>query len=188
MGGNDRRAWADCCIHRGFGDHAHLLDLGGDLVIGMEGRLTALPGRLPNEDGAEQAGWTVIRHPREKSSLLSGERGAGLVESLIALAILAIAVTPFLAAFSTGSLAVGKADRQVTAEILARSQTEYTKSQAYVVAPASYNIITPLPAGYSISSNATSASGRDTNIQKITVTVQHDGKDLVVLEDFKLNR
>ena len=154
----------------------------------MESRLAAPQERLPGEDAAEQPGGTVIRHPGKKSSLLTGERGASLVESLLALAILAIAVTPFLAAFSTGSLAVGKADRQVTAEILAHSQAEYTKGQAYVVAPASYDIITPLPAGYSISSNATSASGRDTNIQKITVTVQHEGKDLVVLEDFKLNR
>ena len=120
--------------------------------------------------------------------MFSGERGASLVEALIAVAIVAIAVIPFLAAFSTGSLAVGKADRQVTAENLARSQLEYTKSQLYAVAPASYDIITPLPASYSVSSDATAISGRDANIQKITVTVQHDGKVLVVLEDFKLNR
>ncbi len=106
----------------------------------------------------------------------------------MAVAIMTIAVTAFLAAFSTGSLAVRRADKGVTAENLARSQLEYTKSQAYVVAPASYDTITPVPAGYSISSDATSVAGRDANIQKITVTATRDGKVLLVLEDFKLNR
>ncbi len=101
---------------------------------------------------------------------------------------MAIAVTAFLAAFSTGSLAVRRADKGVTAENLARSQLEYTKSQAYIVSPASYDTITPVPAGYSISSVATSIAGRDANIQKITVTATRDGKVLLVLEDFKLNR
>jgi len=101
---------------------------------------------------------------------------------------LATAVTAFLVAFSTGSLAVGKADKRVTAETLARGQLEYTKGQAYDVAPASYDAVSPLPTGYSISSDATPISGRDANIQKITVTVQHEGKVLVVLEDFKVNR
>jgi len=130
----------------------------------------------------------VIQRMGRKIPERSGEKGASLVESLIAVAILAVAVTTFLVAFSSGSLAVGKADKKVTAENLARSQLESTKSQAYLVAPASYNTITPLPAGYSISSDATSIIGRDENIEKITVTVERDGKVLVVLEDFKLNR
>lgn len=101
---------------------------------------------------------------------------------------MAIAITTFLAAFSTGSLAVGKADKRVTAETLARSQLEYTKSQAYVAAPASYDVITPLPEGYSITADATSISGRDANIQRINVTVERGGEVLLTLEDFKLNR
>lgn len=137
---------------------------------------------------AEEAGATIIQRLWGETSALPAEKGAGLVESLIAVAIMAIAVTAFLAAFSTGSLAVRTADKGVTAENLARSQLEYTKSQAYVVAPASYDTITPVPAGYSISSDATSIAGRDANIQKITVTATRDGKVLLVLEDFKLNR
>ncbi len=134
------------------------------------------------------SGGTIIQRLGGKSSALPGEKGASLVESLMAVAIMTIAVTAFLAAFSTGSLAVRRADKGVTAENLARSQLEYTKSQAYVVAPASYDTITPVPAGYSISSDATSVAGRDANIQKITVTATRDGKVLLVLEDFKLNR
>ena len=117
-----------------------------------------------------------------------GEKGASLVESLIAIAILAIALTAFLAAFSTGSLSIRKADKRVTAETLARSQMEYTKSQVYLVAPSSYDALATLPTGYSITSVATAVGGRDGNIQRITVTVKRDGNILRVLEDFKLNR
>ncbi len=139
-------------------------------------------------DLAVEVGCDVIRCMGRNISERSGEKGASLVESLIALAILAIAVTAFLAAFSSGSLAVGRADKRVTAENLARNQLEFAKSQTYVVAPVSYNVISPLPAGYSISSDATSITGRDQNLQRVTVTVERDGKVLLVLEDFKLNR
>lgn len=101
---------------------------------------------------------------------------------------MATAITAFLAAFSTGSLAVEKAEKRDTADNLARSQLEYAKSQAYAVAPATYDAISPVPTGYFISSDATPIDGRGINIQKITVTVQHEGKVLVVLEDFKVNR
>jgi len=130
----------------------------------------------------------MIQRLDKKGSILTGEKGASLVEALIAVAITAIAIGAFLGAFSTGSLAVGKVDGQVIAQNLARSQLEYTKSQAYVVAPASYGNITPVPVGYSISVEAAAVNGRDENIQKITVTVQRNGKVLQVMEGFKLNR
>ena len=130
----------------------------------------------------------MIQRLDKKRPMLAGEKGASLVEALIAVAITAIAVPAFLGAFSTGSLAVGKVDGQVTARNLARSQLEYTKSQAYIVAPASYDNITPVPVGYSISVEAAAVNGRDENVQKITVTVQRNGKVLLVMEGFKLHR
>ena len=106
--------------------------------------------------------------------LSGGERGVGLVESLIALAIVGVAITALLGALSTGSMAVGKTDRRVTAESLARAQMEYTKSLPYLVAPASYEAIAPLPEGYSISAVASPVSGRDSDLQRVTVTVSCD--------------
>ena len=79
-------------------------------------------------------------------------------------------------------------EEEVIAETLASSQLEYTKSRPYVVAPTSYEAITALPTGYSVSIEATPIGGRDTNIQKITVTVQHHGRVLLAWEDFKLDR
>jgi type II secretory pathway pseudopilin PulG len=123
------------------------------------------------------------RIPRRAAGA-SGERGVGLVESLIAVAILGVALVAFLAAFSTGSMAVGAADRHVTAENLARTQMENVMGQAYA---ASYVTITE-PAGYSITITVSSVDGRDQNeIQKITVEVTYDG-GTETLETYKVNR
>jgi len=122
----------------------------------------------------------------EREIGLSSDRGVGLVETLIAVAIVAIAITAFLAALSTGSMAVQRSDGRITAENLARAQMEYTKGLAYLTAPASYATIAA-PSGYSISANATSISGRDTDIQKITVTVTYDGNTFT-MEGFKTDR
>ena len=79
-----------------------------------------------------------------------------------------------------------RTDERVTAENLARTQMEYTKGLAYLAAPAAYATISA-PSGYSISADSASVSGRDADIQKITVSVSYDG-DTFTLEDFKLDR
>lgn len=143
--------------------------------------------RDKHEHGGRE-GWPAIRRLMGKRSAFSGEAGVTLVEVLIAVAILSVAITGLVAAFSTGSLSIRKTDRLITAESLARSQLEFTKSQTYLAAPSSYATVTPVPLGYSISSDATSISGRDANVQKITVTVQYEGDVLLALEGFKLDR
>ncbi len=130
----------------------------------------------------------VIRHWEKAKRLLRNEKGVALVEALLAVALVGIAASAILTGYSTGPLSIRKADRLVTARTLAVSQLEYTLSQAYVVAPTSYDPITPLPADYSISSDATSISGRDENVQRITVTVQYGGRVLFTLEGFKVDQ
>ncbi len=120
--------------------------------------------------------------------IFSHERGATLVESLIAAAIVGILLTALLAALSTGSIAARRTDRRVTAENLGRAQLEYTKGQAYSPAPASYDAITPLPTDYSISAQASSISGRDADIQRVAVTVNYDGDTVYIMEGFKMKR
>jgi len=118
----------------------------------------------------------------------SDERGAGLVESLVAVAIVGMALTSLVATLSAGSFAVHRTDKRVTAENLARAQLEYSKGQTYRVAPASYDTMAPLPAGYSVSAEASSIGGRDADLQKITVTVSYNGDTLLVMEGFKMKR
>ena len=120
---------------------------------------------------------------------MSGEEGLGLVEVLVAVAILGMTVVALLAAISTGSIGVSTTEESVTAANLARSQLEYTRSQPYDDVPAAYATVTP-PAGYTVSADASAIpeAGPDPSIQKITVTVARNGETLLTVEDFKVDR
>lgn len=110
------------------------------------------------------------------------------MEVLVASAIVGIAFAALLGALSTGALAVRGYESRFTAEAVARSQLEFTKAQPYQVAPATYDPFSPLPQGYSVVAEASPISGRDDDVQKITVTVSHNGQVVYTLEDFKANR
>jgi len=120
-------------------------------------------------------------------AVVDGQAGVGLVETLIAVAILGVTLVALLAAISAGSRGVAITEERVTAENLARSQLEYAKSEPYLTAPASYATVTP-PADYTVSAEATSIPGGDSSIQKITVTVMRDGVTLLTVEDYKVYR
>ncbi len=131
-------------------------------------------GRPPALTG----GWRVVA---------GGQAGVGLVETLVAVAILGVTLVTLLAAISTGSIGVATTEERVTAENLARSQLEYAKSQSYLTAPASYATVTP-PVGYTVSAEATSIPEGDSSVQMITVAVTRDGDTLLTVEDYKVDR
>lgn len=118
-------------------------------------------------------------------SLSWDERGTTLVEQLVVLALLAIALSGFLLALSTGLVVSRQADDSAAAEYLARSQLEYTKDYTYTLGATSYPAITPSQ-GYSISVAASSLYS-DT-IQVITVTVSNTVKTLFQIEGYKVKR
>lgn len=129
------------------------------------------------------------------------EAGIGLVESLAAVAILGIAATSFVVSLSTGALAVRESDQEVVAQSLAHAQLEYVKNYPYHPASTTYPYVyiydetynpspITLPEGYGISvvvSPILEARG-NTDIQKITVTISHEGVDILSVEDYKVSR
>jgi len=137
--------------------------------------------------------------------LKKNEKGFSLIEVVIALLLMGIIGIALLIGLATASKAIFIADERATAESLARSQMEYVKNQDYIDYSADphdvYDEITP-PAGYSIGSTAvpfdpvtgqpySEAGGifvQDDGIQKITVTVSHNGKEIITLEDYKVDR
>jgi len=131
---------------------------------------------------------TVKATGKRFTPLVTKQRGIGLVEVLIALAITGIAVVAFLSSLYAGTRTVSIIYERVTAENLARSQLEYVKSQDYITAPATYETLPSVPPDFTITAKASAIDERDDNIQKITVTVSRNGKTLLVLEDFKVNR
>ena len=115
------------------------------------------------------------------------QNGLGLVETLVAVAILGTSVVAFVVALSTGSIAVGKQDEEVVAQGLAQAQLEYTKSQAYDAEASTYPAVTA-PAGYTVSVAVSAVPSTDEDIQKITVDVLRGGESIIIVEDYKVNR
>ncbi len=113
------------------------------------------------------------------------EKGAGLVEVLVSLAIIAIVLTIFLSALSTGSLGVSVVHERVTAENIARSQLEYVKETDFITGTDSYTPTTISPIRYTATISATTI---DTGLQLITVTVFYDGDRTFTMEEYKVDR
>ncbi len=120
------------------------------------------------------------------------ESGVTLIETLVALAVLGAVVVTFLSGLATTSKASIVADEQTTAESLARSQMEWAKEATYVSGATQYSAA-PITGsndyiGYSAAIVAAPLRTPDDGIQKITVTVKHFAKEVVKLEDYKVNR
>ena len=137
-----------------------------------------------------------------RSVAFADERGVSLVEILVAVAIMAIVVTIFLAALSTGTLSVGVVRERVTAENLARSQLECIKGHPYitgaipisyttlcpVTAPSAYDIGLDISYWYSQTNEFTSVGANDSGMQWITVTIFYNGEPTFTMEEYKVNR
>ncbi len=123
--------------------------------------------------------------------------GLGLVESLMAVAILGVAVVAFIMALSAGAVAVREGNQQVVAQSLARTQMEYVKGYSYIKNDP-YNpetIVYPPPVdmdmgdyNISVKIDYVPETDDDTDIQKIEVTISIGNDPILTVEDYKVNR
>ncbi len=125
--------------------------------------------------------------------VIKNERGIGLIEVLVALAILGIVAAAFLSGLATATKAIYIADVRTTAESLARSQMEYVKNQPYDdTLPIAYDEISDPDFNIDITAERLDPEGDgfddDDGIQKITVTVEFQGEVKITLEDYKVDR
>jgi len=118
---------------------------------------------------------------------LHSQKGIGLVETLVAVAILGTSVVAFVVSLSAGSLTVNELDRETIAQSLAQTQMEYTKNYTFIPGASTYPVLA-VPATYSVSVNVLAIPGTDTNIQKITVTVQKDSASILTVSNYKVKR
>ena len=114
---------------------------------------------------------------------MRSEKGFSLIEVIISLALLGIIGVSFLGSLGTASTVTLSLDVRETAKALAETQIEYIKrldfGTSYTPAPIPVEY-----AGFTVSLNA--APLRDSNIQKLTVTVHHQGNYVLKLEDYKV--
>jgi len=117
------------------------------------------------------------------------ERGLGLIESMVAVAVLGTAVVAFVTALSTGSTAVRLSEYETIAQRLAQAELENIKSYTYNPEATTYSTDdVDTPEGYSISVAVSSIPDTDTDIQKVTATVSLAGEDILTVESYKVNR
>jgi type II secretory pathway pseudopilin PulG len=115
------------------------------------------------------------------------QKGIGLVETLVAIAILGVTAVTFMTALSAGSNSVNVMQKQATGQELAMTQMETIKAANYDVTGNSYTAL-DAPAGYQINIETASNIYTDTDIQKITVEVSYDNETVSRLENYKVNR
>jgi len=153
----------------------------------------------------------IILGHRIRKTLRGSSRGFTLIEVLVALALFGIIAIAFAGGLGTASRAVLIGDVRTNAESLARTQMESVKNQPYDPAPdgggAIYPTITGIPKDYTIwSENRTpgqyvpsvlgipwdsgnnTAVDIDNGLQKITLVVRHEGRDIITLEGYKVDR
>jgi prepilin-type N-terminal cleavage/methylation domain-containing protein len=163
-------------------------------------------------------GMKEVRLNRKPWQALRGKSGGfTLIEVLIALALFAIIAIVFAGGLSTASRAVTIADVRTRAESLARTQMESVKEQDYEKAPDAgvhnYTKIPDIPEGYSIcslnrasppsvvncgsgdpvpgipwDSETDTAVDEDDGLQKITLIIKHEGREIITLEGYKVFR
>ncbi len=116
--------------------------------------------------------------------LMKSEKGFSLIEVMIAIALLGIIGVAILGALATASNAMFVADERATAESLARSQIEYIKNQPYA---GSY---TPEPISDEYEGYLVTIADEliEIGLQKITITIEHHGEEVITLEGYKLDR
>jgi prepilin-type N-terminal cleavage/methylation domain-containing protein len=135
---------------------------------------------------------------KAKKALRGSSRGFSMLEVVIAIALLGIIAISVLSALQTAALALISADRRATAESIARTQMEYVRYSPYddilEGGHPQYDldpqIQTTLPPDFSVVTiairlNKDENPSDDDGIQEITVTVSHEDRVVVTLEDFK---
>jgi prepilin-type N-terminal cleavage/methylation domain-containing protein len=120
----------------------------------------------------------------ERVKTMKSEKGVSLIETLVAMAILAIISLAFLSALATTSTARATNQERTSAKILAETIMENIRTDNFTP---SYNATIPDEfASYNATINATSE--RNGNLQKIVITIQHNNRDVLVLETYKVDR
>jgi prepilin-type N-terminal cleavage/methylation domain-containing protein len=120
-------------------------------------------------------------------------RGFTLIETTVAIALLAVIVVTILSAFSAITIAASRHQQETTLDRLTRSEAEYIKSQAYSTGgtystnPASGYTFTYQVLYYSAATNPPTflTSNPDVGLQEIVLTVNGPNGSTEVLDFLK---
>ncbi len=121
--------------------------------------------------------------------LSRSQRGALLIETVVALTVFGTLGSVVLSGVQTSFISKRNFDTQSVAENLVRNQMESTLEQTYKGWPETYNAVTSTPAGFTVTAQALQYStSTDSNIQTVRVTVTHEGETIKIFETVRTNR
>ena len=111
---------------------------------------------------------------------MRGRRGFTLLETTVAIALLAVIIVTILGAFSAITLATRRHQQQTTLDLVTRQEAEFIKSQAYSATPKATPYTNIAVGGYGFSyqvlyydpvSNTFAAGNADNGLQELVLTV-----------------
>ena len=139
-------------------------------------------------------GWW--RHLGRTSELLKGcpvrsERGTGLIEVLLGIAILGLVGIAYLGGMGTSTQATIITKEQSIAESLVRSEAEYVKRCGYQYDTSEYPVDPTLtiPESWTVPPPAVvPVHGSDDGLQEVTVSAQHNDETVLSIVIYKVAR
>ena len=122
---------------------------------------------------------------------MKSDSGFTLIETLIALAILGVVAVAILSGLTVATKATVIMDEQAIAESLVKSEIEYVKSCSYEYSVSEYPVDTVLtiPIGWSMSPPSVApVHAIDDGIQVVTVAAEHNGRTMLSVNIYKVDR
>ena len=120
------------------------------------------------------------------------QNGFALIEAIVSLGILGFVAVVFLSGLTIEARGTRIATEQATAESLARSELEYVKDIIpYVQFPGTYAVdpLLDIPVSYEVPRPIIQqVPGADADVQQVTVIVKRNGKEILSLTEYKVNR
>ncbi|MGD9142229.1 MAG: type II secretion system protein [Dehalococcoidia bacterium] len=117
---------------------------------------------------------------------MKSEKGITLIETVVALGLMAVISVAFLSGLGSTTTSRVLAEERVNAKILAEAQMENLKKQNYTDNYTAYALITL--DGYDGYTTNLTVEDYYYNLQKLTVAIHHYGDEVFTLESFKVNR
>lgn len=107
-----------------------------------------------------------------------------MLEAAVAVLIFGTVGTAVLVGIQTAHSSGERTEYQASAENIGRNQMEDIFNQAYLPPPATYPSIS-VPIMYTVTADATEYIGGETEIQKLTVSVTYQGRNILSLETLR---
>lgn len=126
---------------------------------------------------------------QKNASTKTNQKGMTLIETIVAVAIIGAVCVVFLSGLAVSSKGTFKIDEQATAESVARSQMEWVQGLRYEdnttqYSPANLDAFNDYE-GYTANITAEPLHSPEDGIQKITITIVHNGNSVMSIEGYK---